>query len=111
MPDAIALSPAAESLLRRHVERGEQPVDDANREAHRELARAGLLVAVHTFTGGREAFYRFTRAGWDFARSTNGERGCEAGGVDDESAPGGLPVGREGPPELSLDTRTSEPSP
>ncbi len=61
------LSDAAMGLLMLHVEHGEMPVDDSNRETHRELARAGLMVAVHTFTGGREQFYRFTRAGWDFA--------------------------------------------
>jgi hypothetical protein len=66
---AIDLSEDALALLRLHVERGELPVDDSNRELHRELARAGLMVAVHTFSGGREQFYRFTRAGWDFARA------------------------------------------
>ena len=65
MPDTITLSEAAVALFRRHIDHGEMPVDDSNREAHRELARAGLLVAVHTFTGGRERFYRFTREGWD----------------------------------------------
>jgi hypothetical protein len=63
------LSPEALALLMLHVERGELPVDDTNRETHRELARAGLMVAVHTFSGGREQFYRFTREGWDFARA------------------------------------------
>ncbi len=63
----LALSEAALSLLLLHVERSELPVDDSNRELHRELARAGLLVAVHTFSGGREQFYRFTQEGWNFA--------------------------------------------
>jgi len=65
----IALSDAALSLLLLHVEHGELPVNDSNRELHRELARAGLMIAVHTFSGGREQFYRFTREGWNFARS------------------------------------------
>jgi hypothetical protein len=65
----IALSDAALSLLLLHVEHGELPVDDSNRELHRALARAGLMIAVHTFSGGREQFYRFTREGWDFARA------------------------------------------
>ncbi len=64
---AIGLSESAMALLMLHVEHGEMPVDDSNRELHRELARAGLMVAVHTFSGGREQFYRFTREGWDFA--------------------------------------------
>lgn len=68
MPDTVTLSESAQVLLRRHVEQGELPVDDSNREANRELARAGLMVAVHTFSGGREQFYRFTREGWDCAR-------------------------------------------
>jgi hypothetical protein len=64
---AIALSDAALALLMLHVEHGELPVDDTNREAHRELACAGLMVVVHTFSGGREQFYRFTQKGWQFA--------------------------------------------
>ena len=67
--ETTALSPAALALLLRHVEQPELPVDDANRGPHRELARAGIMVAVHTFSGGREQFYRFTRDGWDFARA------------------------------------------
>ena len=58
MPEQITLSQAA-ALLLRHVEQGELPVDDANREPHRALARAGLMVAVHTFSGavGRRFLY------------------------------------------------------
>jgi hypothetical protein len=63
----IALSEAALALLLLRVERGELPVDDSNRELHREFAHAGSMVAVHTFSGGREQFYRFTHEGWDFA--------------------------------------------
>ena len=65
----ITLSDADLALLLRHCEHGELPVNDSNRELHRELACAGLMVAVHTFSGGREQFYRFTREGWDFARA------------------------------------------
>jgi len=65
----ITLSEAALALLRRHGGQAELPVNDSNRELHRELARAGLMVAVHTFSGGREQFYRFTREGWNFARA------------------------------------------
>jgi hypothetical protein len=63
----IMLSEAGMALLMLHVEQGEVPVNDSNRELHREPASAGLLVPVHTFSGGREQFYRFTREGWDFA--------------------------------------------
>jgi hypothetical protein len=55
------LSGAAVSLLRNY--RGDIPVDDANRDACRELAAAGLLVVGHDFTRGREAFYRITELG------------------------------------------------
>jgi hypothetical protein len=63
----IALSAEALALLRRHVERDNIRVDDSNREAHRELARAGLMEAVHTFARGRESRYRFTERGWRIA--------------------------------------------
>ena len=49
--------------------RGEISVDDSNREAYRELARAGLMVVGHSFTRGREAFYRCTEEGWASATS------------------------------------------
>jgi hypothetical protein len=68
MPDSIRISATALDLLRLHVERENIRVDDTNREAHRELARAGLMEAFHTFTWGRESRYRFTDAGWTFAR-------------------------------------------
>jgi len=63
----ITLSEAALALLRLHVACDDIRVDDANREAHRELARAGLMEALHTFAWGRESRYRFTEAGWNFA--------------------------------------------
>ncbi len=64
----IALSEAALALLKLHLERkGDIPVDDMTRETYRELARAGLMVVGHSFTRGREAFYKLTDAGWDFA--------------------------------------------
>ena len=54
----IALSDAALELLRRHAERqGSLPVDDSTREPYRELAREGLMIVGHSFTGGRESFY------------------------------------------------------
>lgn len=63
----ITLSAEALALIRRHVEQENIRVDDANREAHRELAQAGLMEAVHTFAWGRESRYRFTEEGWRFA--------------------------------------------
>jgi hypothetical protein len=61
------LSDAALAVLRLHVQRDNIRIDDSNREAHRELARAGLMEAVHTFALGRESRYRFTKEGRDMA--------------------------------------------
>lgn len=59
-----SLSAAALELLKHHSERrGEIAVDDSNRETYRELARAGLMVAGHSFANGRESFYALTELG------------------------------------------------
>ncbi len=72
MNTTITLSDAAIALLRDY--RGDIVTDDTNREACRELAAAGYLVAGHTFVGGREVFYRMTRAGADLAPNLGGCR-------------------------------------
>jgi len=59
------LSPTALALLRLHVEQDGIRVDDANREAHRELAAAGIMYPVSTFARGPEAYFRFTPEGWE----------------------------------------------
>jgi hypothetical protein len=59
----IALSAATLSLLRRRVQKhGQVEVDASTREAYRELARAGLMVADHTFAGGDESAYKLAKA-------------------------------------------------
>lgn len=63
MPDQLALSDEAIALLRRHAVDDDVRVTDENREAHRELARADLMVVGHSFRDGREAFYRLTKIG------------------------------------------------
>ncbi len=61
----VSLSAEALALLKLHVEReGDIRVDDANRAIYRELAKAGLMLAGHSFRDGREAFYVFTEEGW-----------------------------------------------
>ena len=65
----ITLSENAVAILQLYIQSGDVAVDDSNRETCRELAVAGLMVAGHTFTGGREVFYRCTREGWEFART------------------------------------------
>ena len=51
----ITMSETARAVLRLHVEQDNIRIDDSNREAHRELARAGLMEPVHTFALGRES--------------------------------------------------------
>jgi hypothetical protein len=62
----LALSPAALALFRLHVEHGGHlEVDDSTREPYRELARAGLMQAGHTYTKGDESIYRLTKEGFE----------------------------------------------
>ena len=61
------LSEAALALLRLHAERDGVPLTEANRPLHRELAGEGLMIPVHSFREGREAFYRLTETGWKLA--------------------------------------------
>jgi hypothetical protein len=51
--------------MRLHMEQDGIRVDDGNREAYRELARAGIMYPVSTFTRGPEAYFRFTEDGWN----------------------------------------------
>ncbi len=60
-----SLSPSAIALFRLHVEQDGIRVDEANREAHRELAAAGIMYPVSTFARGPEAYYRLTPEGWE----------------------------------------------
>ena len=60
------LSEKALALFRRHVERhGQIDVDDSNRETYRELARAGLMRAAHSFAGGDESIYKLSKEGFE----------------------------------------------
>ena len=63
----LTLSEPALALLRLHVERhGQIDLDDSTREAYRELARAELMAAGHSFVGGDESVYRLTKNGWEW---------------------------------------------
>jgi hypothetical protein len=64
---ALALSEAALALLRRHAEHDGVPLTEENRDTHRELAKEGLMVAGHSFTREREAFYVLTPLGRELA--------------------------------------------
>jgi hypothetical protein len=60
------ISAEALSLFRVHVERrGNMIVDDSNRAAYEELARAGLMKAGHSFLHGRNSIYGLTKEGFE----------------------------------------------
>ena len=62
----LALSPAVLTLFRNHAERqGEVPLNDTNRPVYEELAAAGLMMAGHRFTQGRNSFYTRTKEGFE----------------------------------------------
>ncbi len=67
-PAMNTLSQPALALFRLHVERmGKIDVDDCNREAFRELERAGLVMNSRPFAG--RSLYSLTKAGFDLKRS------------------------------------------
>jgi hypothetical protein len=61
-PDAN-LSEAARERLRRYLA-GDRNVTEENRPAYRELVAARIMIALHSFVGGREAAYRLTYWGY-----------------------------------------------
>jgi hypothetical protein len=64
--EPVMLSKRALILFRLHIERrGDIMVDDSNRKAYRELARAGLMVAGNSFAGGQESVYHVTKLGFE----------------------------------------------
>jgi len=65
----ITLTPAAIDLLRRRIGRERVDVTDETRPLYRELAAAGLVIPLHTMTGGNESAYRLTEAGVTFLAS------------------------------------------
>jgi hypothetical protein len=72
MMEAITLTDAALDLLKRNMSGPQIRVDDENREAYRELSRAGLMYPLHTFAHGDEGSYRLTMDGADFGRGLVG---------------------------------------
>ena len=64
LPDRIRLSGEARNVLARRLE-GDQEVTDANRRAYQELANAGIMMPVGTFTKGDDGVFRFTSQGWE----------------------------------------------
>lgn len=81
--EADGPSGSALSLLRCLVSGESVEVSDETRPADRELAAAGIMVALHTFARGGESAYRFTEEGWNRRRewlnpSSNPARSLEA---------------------------------
>jgi len=62
MPETIALSASALSLLRRRLAGERVEVTDETRPAYRELVEAGLMIPLHTFALGTNSAYRLTNA-------------------------------------------------
>jgi hypothetical protein len=44
---------------------GDKEVTDANRDAYRELARAGIMVSVGTFIKGDDCVFQMTHQAWE----------------------------------------------
>jgi hypothetical protein len=66
LAESVQLSASAISLFRLHVERlGDVDVNDSTREAYRELAGHGLMMAGSTFRDGPESVYVLTREGFE----------------------------------------------
>jgi hypothetical protein len=64
LPERIEISRAARSTLARHLA-GDKEVTDANRDAYRELAQAGIMVSVGTFIKGDDCVFQLTHQGWE----------------------------------------------
>jgi hypothetical protein len=62
--DTTTLSEAALSLLRRRLAGEWVGVTEANKPLYRELAAAGLMYPISTFTRGPEGHFRFSEEGW-----------------------------------------------
>jgi hypothetical protein len=62
---ALALSQKALALFRVHIDRHGDIDVDTNREAYRELERAGLMIVGNTFAGGQDSVYHMTKEGFE----------------------------------------------
>ena len=58
------LSHEALALFRLHIEERRTVDVEANREAYRELERAGLMVVGNSFAGGQDSVYHVTKEGF-----------------------------------------------
>jgi hypothetical protein len=65
MTETLTLSDAALALFRLHLENRRTLDLDRNREAYRELERAGLMVVGNSFAGGQDSVYHVTKMGFE----------------------------------------------
>ncbi len=63
--EPITLSKSALALFRLHIHERRTVDLEKNREAYRELARAGLMVAGSGYASGEESVYSVTKEGFD----------------------------------------------
>jgi hypothetical protein len=63
--EPVMLSTRALALFREHLQQRRTIDVDTNREAYRELARAGLMLAGNSFAGGDESVYHMTKEGFE----------------------------------------------
>jgi len=67
LAESVQLSEDALVLLRRRLARERVEVTDETRPLYRELVATGLMIPLHTMTGGDESAYRLTEAAVTFA--------------------------------------------
>jgi hypothetical protein len=65
MPETATLSDPAIVLLRLYLSGQRVELTPDNKEAYRELARAGIMYPLSTFARGPESIFRFTEEGWN----------------------------------------------
>jgi hypothetical protein len=65
LQDRIDLSEAARELVPVCAAGSIPDADDATRPIYRELAKAGIMMPIGTFTKGDDTVFRFTNQGWE----------------------------------------------
>jgi hypothetical protein len=67
--ETVEISQAALAVLLRRMSRERVEVTDETRPLYRELVAAGLMIPLHTLTGGDESAYRVTEDGVNYVAS------------------------------------------
>jgi len=71
--ETIHLSAVASALLDRRLAGERVDVTDETRPAYQELVAAGLMIPLHTLTGGSNSAFRFTEAACDLRDGLNSQ--------------------------------------